>query len=241
MEYLSPAGDFQADGARTGTYILGGEELTLNSKGESVISYADYAIAMVDEVVSYTHLQIVCFADCRSFLADGKVRRAGIGVVDARIHALLLDIQQHQLEGADGEHILVDAHEIFFAEVCFLIFDGLVILVDVDILEMNLSRSPKLVRVSNTTKKLADMVTPEMRKAGKLLVSESGVADTDIDNLLSALNSGEFDPDEAGETDDRQIKDYDFARPSKFSKEHRPAQRSNLHTINTWNFRNTSG
>lgn len=27
--YLSPAGDFQADGARTGRYILGGEELTL--------------------------------------------------------------------------------------------------------------------------------------------------------------------------------------------------------------------
>ena len=28
---------------------LGGEELVLNDKGESVISYADYAIAMVDE------------------------------------------------------------------------------------------------------------------------------------------------------------------------------------------------
>ncbi len=50
--YISPAGDFQADGARTGKYILGGEELTLNSKGESVISYADYAIAMVDEALN---------------------------------------------------------------------------------------------------------------------------------------------------------------------------------------------
>lgn len=49
--YISPAGDFQAEGDRTGKYILGGEELTLNSKGESVISYADYAIAMVDEAV----------------------------------------------------------------------------------------------------------------------------------------------------------------------------------------------
>ena len=55
--YISPAGDFQADGARTGAYILGGEELTLNSKGESVISYADYAIAMVDEAVSGGHIQ----------------------------------------------------------------------------------------------------------------------------------------------------------------------------------------
>ena len=55
--YLSPAADFQADGPRTGKYILGGEELTLNSKGESVISYADYAIAMIDEAVSGGNIQ----------------------------------------------------------------------------------------------------------------------------------------------------------------------------------------
>src|SRR5699024_10805873 len=50
--YLRPAADFQPDGARTCSYILGSEELILNAKGESVISYADYAIAMVDEAVS---------------------------------------------------------------------------------------------------------------------------------------------------------------------------------------------
>lgn len=55
--FVSPAGDFQADGARTGKYILAGEELTLNSKGESVISYADYAIAMVDEAVKGNHIK----------------------------------------------------------------------------------------------------------------------------------------------------------------------------------------
>lgn len=55
--YLSPAGDFQADGERTGKYILCGEELTLNAKGESVISYADYAIAMVDEALNGNHIQ----------------------------------------------------------------------------------------------------------------------------------------------------------------------------------------
>lgn len=53
--FISPAGDFQADGERTGRYILGGEELTLSSKGESVISYADYAIAMVDEAENGRH------------------------------------------------------------------------------------------------------------------------------------------------------------------------------------------
>ena len=55
--YISPAGDFQADGERTGEYILGGEELTLNERGESVISYADYAIAMVDEIESGDHVR----------------------------------------------------------------------------------------------------------------------------------------------------------------------------------------
>ena len=55
--YISPAGDFQAEGERTGKYILGGEELTLNSKGESIISYVDYAIAMVDEAVKGNNIQ----------------------------------------------------------------------------------------------------------------------------------------------------------------------------------------
>ena len=55
--YISPAGDFQADGERTGKYILGGEELTLNSRNESIISYADYAIAMVDEIEKGSHIQ----------------------------------------------------------------------------------------------------------------------------------------------------------------------------------------
>ena len=55
--FISPAADFRAAGERTGKYILGGEELTLNAKGESVISYADYAIAMVDEAVNGSHIR----------------------------------------------------------------------------------------------------------------------------------------------------------------------------------------
>ncbi len=55
--YISPAGDFQANGAKTGRYILGGEELTLNARGESVISYADYAVALVDEALNGNHIQ----------------------------------------------------------------------------------------------------------------------------------------------------------------------------------------
>lgn len=55
--FISPAGDFQAEGERTGEYILAGEELTLNSRGESIISYADFAIAMVDEIVGGNHIR----------------------------------------------------------------------------------------------------------------------------------------------------------------------------------------
>ena len=54
--FISPAGNFEAEGERTGEYILAGEELTLNSKGESIISYADYAIAMVDEITKGNHI-----------------------------------------------------------------------------------------------------------------------------------------------------------------------------------------
>ena len=55
--FVSPAADFQSNGERTGKYILAGEEFTLNAAGESVISYADFALAMVDEVASGNHIQ----------------------------------------------------------------------------------------------------------------------------------------------------------------------------------------
>lgn len=49
--YISPSADFQADGKKTGKYSIGDkDELCFNSKGESMISYADYAIGFVDEI-----------------------------------------------------------------------------------------------------------------------------------------------------------------------------------------------
>lgn len=46
------------------------------------------------------------------------------------------------------------------------------------------------------------------------------LSQSEIDNLLSALNSGDFDETEVEEVKERQVKDYNFARPSKFSKDH---------------------
>lgn len=46
------------------------------------------------------------------------------------------------------------------------------------------------------------------------------LSQNEIDALLSALSSGELDVEEIKENGEKQVKDYDFARPSKFSKEH---------------------
>ena len=46
------------------------------------------------------------------------------------------------------------------------------------------------------------------------------LSQSEIDNLLAALSSGELDTDELNGADEKQVKDYDFKRPTKFSKEH---------------------
>ena len=55
--YVSPAGDYDANGARTGKYVLGGDDLILNSKNESYISYADLALAVIDELKNGAFVQ----------------------------------------------------------------------------------------------------------------------------------------------------------------------------------------
>nr|WP_258030562.1 NAD(P)-dependent oxidoreductase [Campylobacter concisus] len=55
--YVSPAGDYDPNGARTGKYVLGGDNLILNSKNESYISYADLALAIIDELKNKKFIQ----------------------------------------------------------------------------------------------------------------------------------------------------------------------------------------
>ncbi|MBE5979553.1 MAG: NAD(P)-dependent oxidoreductase [Paenibacillaceae bacterium] len=55
--YLSPSADFDEEGQRTGRYKLGDEVILINSKGNSYISYADYAIAMIDEAERGDHIK----------------------------------------------------------------------------------------------------------------------------------------------------------------------------------------
>lgn len=53
--FISPAAFFNPEGKRTGAYQLGKEHLLLNAKGESYVSYADYAIAVLDEIEHPQH------------------------------------------------------------------------------------------------------------------------------------------------------------------------------------------
>ena len=44
------------------------------------------------------------------------------------------------------------------------------------------------------------------------------LSQNEIDNLLAALSTGELDVDEIKDNNEKKVKEYDFARPSKFSK-----------------------
>lgn len=54
--FLSPSAFFDPEGPRTGQYIAGIDHLLVNTKGESYVSYADYAIAVLDELENPKHL-----------------------------------------------------------------------------------------------------------------------------------------------------------------------------------------
>ncbi|MCM3690996.1 NAD(P)-dependent oxidoreductase [Neobacillus niacini] len=54
--FVSPSAIFDAEGLRTGSYQSGKDHLLVNSKGVSYISYADFAIALIDEVENPKHL-----------------------------------------------------------------------------------------------------------------------------------------------------------------------------------------
>ncbi len=61
--YVSPAADFDFKGERTGKYKIAGEEFETNARGESKVSYADYASAMLD------------------IAADTKINRVRVSVI----------------------------------------------------------------------------------------------------------------------------------------------------------------
>lgn len=54
--FVSPAAFFNPEGIRTGAYQKGGNQLIVNKKGESYVSYADYAVAIVDEIEQANHV-----------------------------------------------------------------------------------------------------------------------------------------------------------------------------------------
>lgn len=53
--FISPSAFFDAEGKRTGSYKTGQDNLLVNEKGESYVSYADFAIAVLDEIENPQH------------------------------------------------------------------------------------------------------------------------------------------------------------------------------------------
>uniref|UniRef100_UPI0034DB7280 NAD(P)-dependent oxidoreductase n=4 Tax=Staphylococcus TaxID=1279 RepID=UPI0034DB7280 len=53
--FLSPSADFDAEGPKTKNYQAGKDNLLINSKGNSYVSYADFAFALVDEIENPQH------------------------------------------------------------------------------------------------------------------------------------------------------------------------------------------
>ncbi|MDF9759351.1 MULTISPECIES: NAD(P)-dependent oxidoreductase [Peribacillus] len=54
--FISPSAFFDPQGNRTGEYKLGKDNLLVNSKGESYVSYADFALAVLDEIENPQHI-----------------------------------------------------------------------------------------------------------------------------------------------------------------------------------------
>jgi putative NADH-flavin reductase len=52
--FVSPSAEF-VEGERTGTFRVGKDDLLVSSEGRSWITFADYAIAMIDEVEAPKH------------------------------------------------------------------------------------------------------------------------------------------------------------------------------------------
>lgn len=55
--FVSPSAFFDFDGPRTGEYTIGDDILLINDKGESYVSYADFAAAIIDEIKTPKHLK----------------------------------------------------------------------------------------------------------------------------------------------------------------------------------------
>ena len=53
--FFSPAGEFDAEGPKTGKYRLGKDDLLVDATGKSHISVRDYAAALVDELEHPAH------------------------------------------------------------------------------------------------------------------------------------------------------------------------------------------
>ena len=102
------------------------------------------AVGAEDHVV---HVQVEGFADGGGFLADGQMGRAGMVVGHAVVLAVDLDLIDHGLELAQGQHIAIDVQELLGGEVAELVLHGLLILIAGDVLKVDITGLAHLIRI----------------------------------------------------------------------------------------------
>ena len=102
------------------------------------------AVGAEDEVV---HVQVEGLAHGGGLLAHGQVGRAGMVVGHAAVLAVDLDLVDHGLELAQGQHVAVDVDQLLLGEVADLVLDGLFVGADRNILKVDLAGSAPLIRV----------------------------------------------------------------------------------------------
>ena len=107
----------------------------------------DVAVGTVGAEDEVVHVQVEGLAHGGGLLAHGQVGRAGMVVGHAAILAVDLDLVDHGLELAQGQHVAVDVHQLLLREVADLVLDGLFVGANRDILKVDLAGGAPLVRI----------------------------------------------------------------------------------------------
>ena len=125
-----------------GHLVDGGQSLSQN-----------FGVAAVRTECEVVLVQQVCLTDASCFLADRQVSGTGIGMVDAVVTTLGLDRVQHGLELTQNSHITENADQVFLGvTACIQLFlNGLVVLVDGDVLEGDHAGSTDYGRIHKQT------------------------------------------------------------------------------------------
>ena len=107
----------------------------------------NFAVRTVGTERQIVDIQAVRLPDSGSFLTDGKMSRTGVVICHSVVFRLYFDFIQHGFEFPDRSHIMINPEEISLIVKLFFLGEGLGVLTDRDILEMNETGDKGLCRI----------------------------------------------------------------------------------------------